>query len=443
MNRHTANRKILKDLGNGLILRRSTPADAEALAEFHTTHLSPNSEGLRYWIRDLMTRPHPTFHRDDFTIVEDTGTGKIVSSMALISQTWSYGGIKIRVGRPEIVSTHPDYRRRGLVRAQFEIIHEWSAQRGEQMTAITGIPYFYRQFGYEMAVARGGGRTGHLFDIPSLGKGQKEPYRVRRARESDLSFITTTYRNGSRRLLLTDVRTKSVWEYELKGRHKKSSNWHQVCIIEDAKGKRVGFLVHRGRLHGHTMWAGLYELKPGASWLSVTPSVLRYLEKAGRRYAMRQGQEFREFTLALGTEHPVYQVFPGRLPNVRHPYAWYLRVPDVPGFLRHVSPVLEERLRSSVMARHTGEAKLSFYRTGTRLMFRRGKLRKVESWQPSPGDRSQAGFPGLTFLQVLFGYRTLDDLGNAFPDCWARGDGTRALLNALFPKQASDIWPVA
>ena len=35
------------------------------------------------------------------------------------------------VGRPEAVGTRPEYRRRGLVRAQFEVIHAWSAERGE------------------------------------------------------------------------------------------------------------------------------------------------------------------------------------------------------------------------------------------------------------------------------------------------------------------------
>ena len=26
------------------------------------------------------------------------------------------------------------------------------------------------------------------------------------------------------------------------------------------------------------------------------------------------------------------------------PYAWYVRVPDMPAFLRHIAPVLEARL---------------------------------------------------------------------------------------------------
>ncbi len=126
--------KLIRDLGNGLIMRQATSQDAEALADFNAhihSDLGPDQpdEGVRAWTRDLLEQPHPTFKPDDFTIVEDTQSGKIVSSMNLISQTWSYGGIPIAVGRPELVGTDPAYRNRGLVRAQFEIVHAWSLAR--------------------------------------------------------------------------------------------------------------------------------------------------------------------------------------------------------------------------------------------------------------------------------------------------------------------------
>ena len=72
--------------------------------------------------------------------------------MVLISQTWTYDGIAFGVGRPELVGTAPAYRRRGLVRTQFEVLHQRSAERHERLQAITGIPWYYRQFGYEMAL---------------------------------------------------------------------------------------------------------------------------------------------------------------------------------------------------------------------------------------------------------------------------------------------------
>jgi hypothetical protein len=132
-----------------------------------------------------------------------------------------------------------------------------------------------------------------------------------------------------------------------------------------------------------------------------------------------------------------------RLPKVVRPYAWYLRVPDLPAFLRHIAAVLEARLARSVAPGYSGELKLSFYRSGLHLTFDAGRLTAAESWRPRPGDDGAAAFPGLTFLQLLFGYRTLDELQAAFSDCWVENDDIRCLLEALFPKQPSSVWPVA
>ena len=38
---------------------------------------------------------------------------------------------------------------------------------------------------------------------------------------------------------------------------------------------------------------------------------------------------------------------------------------------------------------------------------------------------------------------TLDELKHLYRDCWTTGDEPRVLLEALFPQQASDLWPVS
>src|SRR4030095_13934628 len=109
----------------GLILRRTTAGDAEALAAFNADQIRFQDAAapfppLAVWTRDLLTGRHPTFKPEDGLIVEERKTGAIVSSMLLISQAWEYGGASIRVGQSELVGTRPDYRGRGRVRAPFE-----------------------------------------------------------------------------------------------------------------------------------------------------------------------------------------------------------------------------------------------------------------------------------------------------------------------------------
>jgi hypothetical protein len=107
------------------------------------------------------------------------------------------------------------------------------------------------------------------------------------------------------------------------------------------------------------------------------------------------------------------------------------------------------------MAGYTGLLRISSYRDGVELGFEDGALVRAEAWRPPLAvvgqemgrpsrdpRRADALFPGLTFLQLAFGSRSLEQLEDAFPDCLVRTGEGRALLEAMFPKQPSDVWPV-
>ncbi len=436
----------VEDLGDGLVMRRATPEDAEALSRFHATQQANPPEAydaIYHWMLDLMGagHPHPFFTPSDFLIVEDITNGHIASSMGLISQVWSYSGIPFKVGQPELVSTHPDYRRKGLVRKQFEVVHRWSAERGELAQTISGIPWYYRQFGYEMAIPYGGGRAGYTPHVPPPPKeGQAEPYNIRPATEADIPFMLRMLDQMSRRYQVTAVKDERQLLYELNGRGEGTLVRKVLCVIETPGGEPVGMLVHDHDLTSTRLSAHVYEVGPGVSWAAVTPSVVRYMAATGRRYAQQQQGEWNTFMFNLGTEHPAYGSLPDRLPRTIKPFAWYVRVPDIPAFVRHVGTAIEERLPGSVVEGHTGEVRLNFYRSGLLLGFEAGKLARVEPWRSTRTEEGSAGFPDLTFLQLLFGFRSLEDLEYAFPDCWVRGDEVRALLNTIFPKRPSSVW---
>jgi hypothetical protein len=436
-------RPIIKELGAGLILRRSAPEDADALSEFcgliHSEEAGKSDDLIAAWTRDLLTRPHPYFRADDFTVIEEVATGRIVSTLNLISQVRTYEGIPFSVGRPELVGTLPEFRNQGLIRLQFEEIHRWSAQRGELVQTITGIPYYYRLFGYEMALDLDGARSGFEINVPLLGAGQDEPCGFRLATEADLGFIAGAYRDGHRRYPIACVRDEAIWRYELTGRSPRVSQ--PLLIIERPSGEPLGVIRHLPELRkSGSVTVTLYELKPGTSWLEVTPAVIRHLWKLGQEYASQQGRSCNMFTFHLGEAHPIYEVFRERLPRIDQSYAWYVRVPDLPRFIQHIAPALEKRLAESPACDYSGVLHLSFYRNGLRWIFERGRLAGLEEWMPGPRElEGDAAFPGLTFLQLLFGYRSLDELRRSFADCWWNTNETRALLEALFPKKPSQV----
>jgi len=140
----------------------------------------------------------------------------------------------------------------------------------------------------------------------------------------------------------------------------------------------------------------------------------------------------------FGHTHPAFDAAPDLFHKTRLPYAWYIRVPDIAAFLRHITPVLEDRLAESPLAGHTGELRVTEYVRGFQLKFDRGRI-TAETWRPD--DSHHAMFPPYTFLQLLFGRRSLADLRYMYPDC-LMDDGTAVLLDALFPRRASNVLPM-
>lgn len=437
---------FIQDLGNGLVLRQAEPSDSDRLAAFNARihGEDPNDAlALEAWTRDLLERPHPTFRPGDFLIVEDPSVGQIVSSTNLISQTWSYEGIPFEVGRPELVGTDPAYRGRGLVRAQFDVLHRWSSERGELVQAITGIPNFYRQYGYEMGLELSGGWVGYAPQVPDLTEGQEEPYHIRPATETDLEWLEDAYTRNSRQYLINPVRNAALWNYELQGRSANNINRFELRIIENVARQRVGYLFHPPSLWGTMQAATDFGLEANVSYLAVIPSVILYLWAIGTQKAVENDKALQAFGFWFGSDHPAYHAGKNRLVSQRKPYAFYVRVPDLSAFLTCIRPVLEERLAQSVCAGHSGELKISFYQSGLRLVLENRCIKTIEPWKPAINqDTGDFSFPALTFLQLIFGYRSLAEIQYAYADCGGKEEAA-ILLQSLFIKKPSGIWPIS
>ncbi len=438
--------KAIRDLGEGLIIRHSTPEDTAALVEFNREIHGEDDwdkKGLEDWTRDLMSGEGPTFGTGDFTVVENTNTGEIVSTCCLISQTWVYEDTPFKVGRPELVGTKKEYRRRGLVRHQFEIIHQWSEARAELVQVITGIPYYYRQFGYAMALNLEGGRSGYEPHLPKLKDDEEEPLRFRLAGEEDIPFLMLTYDHGSQRDMIRAVWDEAQWRYELFGKSQYNINRREIYVIEDQKGASVGFIGIPPVKWRAGSALTLYELAPGNSWVDVTPSVIRFLWRKGEELGQEQDQPQQAFSLYLGEAHPAYDVIASRLPRTQKPYAYYVRVPDLPAFIELIAPVLEKRLADSAFANYTGDIKLNSYHDGLLMDIKDGHLLAVRELAFDELEGTTANFPPLVFLHLLFGHRTMDELGQVYIDCGTSRDENKRLLDALFPKKPSHIWPIS
>ncbi len=85
-----------EEIGDRLILRCSTSADTDQLVDINRrihSFVPEHEVTIPAMTRDLMSGCLPGFRPEDFTLVVEPATGRIVSSMALIPQAWRYGGV--------------------------------------------------------------------------------------------------------------------------------------------------------------------------------------------------------------------------------------------------------------------------------------------------------------------------------------------------------------
>ncbi|HET58865.1 MAG TPA: GNAT family N-acetyltransferase [Chloroflexi bacterium] len=438
-------------LKDGLILRAATPDDVSALAEFNARihgggpdNPPEDAAMLRQWVHDLADGSHPTCDASLFTLVEDPAAdGKIVSSMCVIPQTWRYDGVPFAMARPELVGTDKDYRNRGLVRAQFDWHHTWCAQNDIDVQGITGIPYYYRLFGYEYALNLQGYRKGTAGTLP-LKSEEPEPCRFRPADAGDIPFLLELDRLSAKRNLISVAREADLWRYELSGMHPDNINHRTMVIITNKVGERLGFYSYATPLWRTSMAVLHLEFKPGMNSAQLMPSVLRDAWQRGESIAKRTNKECSALLLALGETHPAYDLCRGWCRVEGKPYAWYLRVADLPVFLQTIAPALEKHLSASLFAGYSGAFRINFYKGGLKITFEDGKMVGVNDWRASDEEGADVNIPNPLFLQVLFGYRTLEEVHHIFPDAYDKDAQNAELLKALFPKVINEwIWTLS
>ncbi len=435
---------VIERLGDGLVHRRASTADIEALAAFNSLALAEPpgyepSPHLAIWVRELAGGEHPRVRVDDFSIVEDVSLHRIASTSSLISHTLCYEGVPFEAGQPEMVATHPDYRRRGLVRLQFEELHRWSTERGQQLQLIDGIPWFYRQFGYEYALEHFEGRRADKAELsqePAAGELQ-----VRPAAPQDLPFLRHLYERLLERSAVGCARDEASWRYELTARHPMSYGRREIRVVErDGAGPIAAYAHYPILVLDGCLFVTFWEVAPGARWNAPAAAAFAELCRTGEEYARRDGQAFREVQFLLGHQHPLYDEAPEVLQARRAGSGYYVRVPDPVGFVRLVTPALERRLAASKAAGFSGAIEINLFRSGLRLELDAGRLRSVGEWSGSRERPGHVSLPDLCFLQLLFGFRSLAQLCDHFPDAEVQPGPESAAADALFPRRPSPIW---
>ena len=415
-------------VGKHLVLKAASNArDIERVAAFNAS--VHQDEGIDIFTRWKLGGTHPAATFSDCLFVEDTQRGEIVSSVSLLPQTWTYEGIPLQVGEVSLVGTHPDYRGRGLIRAQMDAIDHMLRTRGCLLACIEGIPYFYKQFGYEYAIPLASCARLELDRVPQLAAGQREPVTIRRMNvDTDLPPVRALYDAHAMELSIASVRDKALWRYQ-EAAPPGIPEPPTTYVVEDGSGIIGYFRVHKN------MWGPLLEfgeavLQPGCQ--EAWPTVLRF----AREQAI--ARDYAQLCFALPQSHPLLAIA-GRLgAEPERQYAWQVRIVDYAAFLREVAPALEKRLARSPLASCSVPLDINMMAQVLHLQFDHGRLASVVQAK-EPQGQVTLRMPPLLLTQLLLGYRNCQQLMDCSLDAWAHPQ-VRPLVDILFPKTESFVY---
>jgi len=413
-----------RDLGGGLVVKAAqTAGDLERIAELDGLVFEPAATTAT-----LSLDGYPGMRRQDFVFVEDSATGKAVSSICLVPTTWVYEGLPLRVAELGIVATHPDYRRRGLIRQQMRWFESQLQERQFDLASIQGIPFFYRQFGFEYMIPMGGVYELRPEQIPGPQEAEEQAT-IRPATPDDIPLLQELLAAAGAALAVSLRREPGAW---LRQENPYRGDEEALATYLVRQGEK---LVGYFRLYRH-------ETRAHSGVRIVEASPLPY---AGCLAALRLARELaptRRFAqtirVSLPPRTPLAELA-GYLGGRRlEPYAWLVRVPDAKRFLRRIGPALEGRLARSFLAGYSHSWRCNLYSDTIELAFEKGRLVDVRSLGPLEGG--PVCLPWWAAWQLWLGHRSREEMTSWYAD--ARVDAAlQPLVDVLFPKRESWIFP--
>jgi len=416
----TAAEPFVQKLDHGLLFRTVRDEnDVERYVAFNTRFNNVN-EGLN---TACLLRHYPGASYADYQLIEDEQSGEMVSTTCLIPWTLDYEGIPLRAAQLEQVLSHPTYRRHGLVKIQMKRFMQVVRERQFDLSFIWGIPYYYRQYGYSYCLD---GSTFELLPasrIPAPPAGQPAPYTLRPAGLDDVPVLTALYQDAMRSLDFSVTRAAEHWRYLLE--------WARfpVQMVEDQRtGQAVGYLglqKHPGSETITLLESGITHQEPGLAVLQLLAHDAHEIQ-----VCWPQNGALARLSRLLGSV-----TLPGG--------QWLFHITDLAGFLTRIGPVLERRLAASDCAGVTANLTINLFRQAYKLCFTAGKLAGVEALgfvDSSMGaDGGDLCIPPEALVRLVFGYRGLDELFDAWPDIVVK-PSRRRLFDVLFPRLSSYLY---
>ncbi|NWG10257.1 GNAT family N-acetyltransferase [Candidatus Bathyarchaeota archaeon] len=360
---------------------------------------------------------HPTMTLKDFFAVKHRG--KIVAGLNLIPLEWSIGGVPLKVAEMGCVATLPEYRHRGLQKMLVKEFDKRVAEQDYDLCAIEGIPYFYRQFGYEYALPLDEETRIGLDEVPDYSS----KLDVRPFTNSDIPKAMELLAKAQSKFYVHSIRNEQIWKMQ------QETGLASVDKFESYAVEKEGQMEAFFRISKKPEAKELVLMETSDADHHVGKAILKFLKDVGKQH------ELDTLVSRLSHYNPLTEqlIVLGAVERVPA-YAWQMRIVNYAKIWLKMKPLFEKHLAESSFSHLTEKLNFNFYRFNVQINVENGVIADIQKTD-SCEDRTMR-FNPLIFVKLLLGCQSLEELEMMYPDVIVR-PSHKQLIDLLFPKLPS------
>jgi hypothetical protein len=393
--------------------------------EIVNLNVNVHGEDLEKPMKELYSE-HPFREKILWIYIKDISSKRIVSTGVLLPEWCNIQGLKIPICEMGFVATIEEYRSRGLFKEINKIYEEAMKEHGYLLSAIRGIPYYYRRYNYEFSID---------FDIPFLISSKKVPesensnikiYKVEKENIGDLERLYKVWASDYSVTLdfSTDAfSNKFVSDF--------STEFNYQSYIIEENGFIEGFFSI-GQYFGEKNVINFVSKLTRKHMISV----LNFLKERKKQNLEEDSQDY-ELMVLTPRNSDFAQFIKSIGGKIDFEWKWQVLIPNLEEFLKIIKPLLEKRIKDSMYKNLTKDVYISNYREKIILKFVEGKIEEVkyEKGYPEPG-KFDMRVPDALINKILMGDTSIEEMHKIIQDALYKPESL-PLINVLFPTEDS------
>ena len=390
--------------------------DLSAILEFNNkVH---TEENIKTYIRSIMQK-YPRRNDIYWLYIKDNQKDKIVSSLCLSPLDWQIESLDLPVCEMEFVGTLEPYRRKGFIKILNTLYEELMEHYGFMISVIRGIPYFYRNLGYEFVSSLDERIKISTAKIPTK-KLKRITFNV--ANSNNISLIKSKYSQFHTKFHIFNKFNTDCFKFK----------YFNVDFNSEV---RITYIINENGLP--TNYFSLGRSYDNQCYEIVCPDLTVNQSIALLQFVKRIGNFKDNFILSVSKYSSLFNYIKLIGGELISDYGWQVKIPNIKNFLRFVKKIIETRLEHSQFKDLSKSIRISNYRDTVILEIDRGKIKKIEQITEHPmPENTDLRIPDGFLFMLLLGDRSFKEINDLIKDAIV-DPLSKKIIETIFQKKPS------